>query len=34
MIRKILTAFLPPGAIAFITRRVSGRSAASQRRGY
>jgi len=33
MIRKILTAFLPPGVIAFITRRVSGRSAAPQRRG-
>lgn len=34
MIRKILTAFLLPKVISFVTRRMSGRAAAPQRRGY
>lgn len=34
MIREILTAFLATRVIAFITRRVTGRSATPQRRGY
>ena len=34
MIRKLLTAFLLPRVIAFITRRVTGRGATPQRRGY
>jgi len=35
MIRKLLTAFLLPKAIAFVSRRLSGRSAAPpNRRGY
>jgi hypothetical protein len=34
MIRKLLTAFLLPKVIAFLTRRVTGRTAAPPRRGY
>lgn len=34
MIRKILTAFLLPKLIAFVSRRISGRAADPRRRGY
>jgi len=34
MIRKLLTAFLLPKLIAFVTRRVTGRAATPPRRGY
>jgi hypothetical protein len=34
MIRKILTAFLLPKLIAFVTRRVTGRTTTPPRRGY
>ncbi len=34
MIRKILTAFLLPKLIAFVTRRVTGRATTPPRRGY
>ncbi len=35
MIRKLLTAFILPKVIAFVSRRFTGRSAApSKRRGY
>jgi hypothetical protein len=34
MIRKLLTAFLVPRLIAFISRRLSGRSSTPPRRGY
>ena len=34
MIRKLLTAFLLPKLIAFVTRRVTGRATTPPRRGY
>lgn len=34
MIRKLLTAFLLPRVIAFITRRATGRAAAPPRRSF
>lgn len=34
MIRKLLTAFLLPQLIAFVSRRVTGRTTAPPRRGY
>ena len=34
MIRKLLTAFLLPRVIAFVPRRVTGRTATPPRRGY
>ena len=34
MIRKLLTAFLLPRVIAFVSRRVTGRAATPPRRGY
>lgn len=34
MIRKLLTAFLLPRVIAFISRRITGRTATPPRRSY
>ncbi len=34
MIRKLLTVFLLPRVIAFVTRRVTGRATTPPRRGY
>lgn len=34
MIRKLLTLFVLPRLIAFVTRRVTGRAATPPRRGY
>lgn len=34
MIRKLLTAFLLPKLVAFVTRRITGRGATPPRRGY
>ena len=34
MIRKLLTAFLLPKVIAFVSRRLNGRASAPPRRGY
>lgn len=34
MIRKLLTAFLLPRIIAFVSRRFAGRSGTPPRRGY
>ncbi len=34
MIRKLLTLFVLPRLIAFVTRRITGRAATPPRRGY
>ncbi|GJD35469.1 hypothetical protein QO012_003802 [Methylobacterium aerolatum] len=34
MIRKLLTLFVLPRVIAFVTRRLTGRAATPPRRGY
>jgi hypothetical protein len=34
MIRKLLTAFLLPKVIAFVSRRLTGRTATPRRRSY